>query len=80
VHASAEAVQQAPARKCSKVITPSLRLSQHVGGYMLEKEIVTVISRVIELSGVIILVLGLLTATLRFIFRSTSESESGIGQ
>ena len=36
---------------------------------MFDKEIVAVISRGIELSGVIILVLGLLTATLRFIFR-----------
>ncbi len=42
---------------------------------MFDKEIVAVISRGIELSGVIILVLGLLTATLRFIFRGTSESE-----
>jgi uncharacterized membrane protein len=42
---------------------------------MFDKEIVAVISRGIELSGVIILVLGLLTATLRFIFRGASESE-----
>ena len=42
---------------------------------MFDKEIVAVISRGIELSGVIILVLGLLTATLRFVFRGTSESE-----
>jgi uncharacterized membrane protein len=48
---------------------------QRVEEYMFEKEIVAVISRVIELSGVIILVLGLLAATLRFLFRGTSESE-----
>ncbi len=42
---------------------------------MLEKEIIAIISRVIELSGVIILVLGLLTATLRFVFRAWSESD-----
>jgi uncharacterized membrane protein len=48
---------------------------QRVEGYMFDKEIVAVISRVIELSGVIILVLCLLTATLRFIFRGTSESD-----
>ena len=60
-----------------KVLTPSLRIEAGacVEGYMFDKEIVAVISRGIELSGVIILVLGLLTATLRFIFRGTSESE-----
>ncbi len=42
---------------------------------MLEKEIVTIISRVIELSGVIIIVIGLLIATLKFLFGDTSESE-----
>jgi uncharacterized membrane protein len=41
---------------------------------MQEKEIVTVISRGIELSGVIILVLGLIIATLRFIFASAFSS------
>ncbi len=34
---------------------------------MMEKEIITLISRVIELSGGIILVIGLLTATLRYL-------------
>jgi uncharacterized membrane protein len=41
---------------------------------MLEKEIVAIISRCIELSGVVILVFGLVVATLRYLFASTSGS------
>jgi hypothetical protein len=50
---------------------------------MFDKEIVAVISRGIELSGVIILVLGLLTATLRFllmaVFLGRKRSRAGPG-
>jgi uncharacterized membrane protein len=43
---------------------------------MMEKEIIALISRVIELSGVIILVIGLLTATLRYLWnRTDAEAE-----
>jgi uncharacterized membrane protein len=45
---------------------------------MTEKEIVTLISRGIELSGVIILVLGLLVATAKFVFLSSPEGEGAL--
>ncbi len=43
---------------------------------MVEKEIVALVSRVIEFSGVVILVLGLLTATARYLFVSSEADIS----
>ena len=42
---------------------------------MSEKEIIAIISRVIELSGVIILVLGLVAATIRYFLRGSEDGE-----